>query len=117
MTPAQRPTTSIPQPSSDDHFAEPLRGRWQLDPRRSSVEFRAGHFWGLLTVKGHFDDYCGDLDLSADPAIELTIDASTIQTGNAKRDRHLRSADFFDVERHPRVQFLSDSVGLHGDTL
>jgi polyisoprenoid-binding protein YceI len=96
---------------------ETLVGRWQLDPQRSSVEFRARHFWGLGTVKGHFDDYEGRLDLSADPAIELTIDAANVQTGNPKRDQHLRSAEFFDAENHPSVQFVSDSVVLQGDTL
>jgi hypothetical protein len=55
--------------------------------------------------------------LSARPAIELTIDAASLQTGNRRRDRHLRSADFFDVENHPRVQFVSDSVDLQGETL
>ena len=54
---------------------ERLAGRWQLDPQRSSVEFRARHFWGLATVKGRFDEYEGRLDLGAEPAIELTIDA------------------------------------------
>jgi polyisoprenoid-binding protein YceI len=73
--------------------------------------------WGLVTVKGHFDAYHGQLDLSADPAIELTIDAASLQTGNRKRDQHLRSDDFFDAENHPQVQFLSDAVDLQGDTL
>jgi polyisoprenoid-binding protein YceI len=70
-----------------------------------------------MTVKGHFDDYQGRLDLGTPRAIELTIDATTLQTGNDKRDQHLRSADFFDVENHPRVQFVSDSVELRGDVL
>ena len=99
------------------HSSEVISGSWRLDPQRSSVEFRTGHFWGLVTVKGHFDDYHGRLDLSADPAVELTIDAASLQTGNGKRDRHLRSADFFDAENHPRVQFQSDWVDLEGDTL
>jgi polyisoprenoid-binding protein YceI len=98
-------------------FGETIGGTWQLDPQRSSVEFRAGHVWGLASVKGHFDDYHGHLDLGASPAIELTIDAASLQTGNRKRDRHLRSPDFFDAENHPRVQFVSDSVDLLGDTL
>ncbi len=94
-----------------------LAGRWQLDPQRSSVEFRVGHFWGLMTVRGHFDQYAGRLDLSADPAIELTVDAASLQTGHRKRDQHLRSADFFDTESHPNVQFVSESAVLEGDTL
>src|SRR5205807_4114466 len=94
-----------------------ISGSWRLDPQRSSVEFRVRSIWGLATVRGHFDDYHGHLDLSADPAIELTIGAASLETGNHKRDEHLRSADFFDVENHPRVRFVSDSVELKGDTL
>lgn len=104
---------ALPNPGAD----EALSGRWLLDPRRSSVEFRVGNFWGLLTVKGHFDDYQGRLDLSADPAIELTIDAASVQTRNRRRDQHLRSGDFFDADNHPHVQFLADSVGSQAGAL
>lgn len=96
---------------------ENISGRWLLDPQRSSVEFRAKHLWGLQTVKGRFDRYHGALDLGADPAIELTIDADSLETGNRLRDKHLRSADFFDAEQHPQVRFASDSVDLEDDTL
>ena len=112
--PNDNTATSI---ATDGRTGESLSGSWQLDPGRSSVEFSARHFWGLLTVRGHFDAYRGRLDLSATPAIELTIDAATVQTGNGRRDRHLRAADFFDVEHHPQVQFVSDSAELRGDTL
>lgn len=100
-----------------DRPNETLAGRWRLDPQRSRVEFQARNFWGLTTVRGHFDDYDGRLDLSAEPAIELTIDAASLNTGNAKRDRHLRSGDFFDAENHPRMRFISDSVALQDDWL
>lgn len=102
---------------SNHPFQEILVGPWYLDPHRSSVEFRAGNFWGLAAVRGHFDHYRGRLDLSADPAIELTIDAASVQTGNRKRDEHLRSADFFDAENHPTVRFVSDAVLLGTGTL
>ena len=101
----------------DHRFNNTITGSWHLDPDRSSVEFRVGGFWGLARVKGHFGDYRGKLDLSADPAIELTIDAASVDTGNDKRDEHLRSGDFFDAENHPRVQFESRSVQPQGDTL
>ena len=97
--------------------AATLVGAWQLDPQRSSIKFHVPHFWGLMTVKGHFDDYDGRLDLSSDPAIELTIRAASLQTGNRKRDEHLRSADFFDADREPRVRFVSDSVVPHDEGL
>jgi polyisoprenoid-binding protein YceI len=51
------------------------------------------------------------------PAIELTIEAASVRTGNRRRDKHLRSADFFDAEKHPRVRFISDSVRFQDETL
>src|SRR3954466_4858459 len=92
-------------------------GAWQLDPARSSVEFHVRHFYGLMTVKGEFADYAGTLDLGAEPAVELTLQAASLDTKMAKRDEHLRSGDFFDVENHPQVRFISDSAELDGDTL
>ena len=96
---------------------ETLNGRWELDPKRSTVEFRVGNFWGLQTVKGRFENYHGRLDLSADPAIELTIDAASLDTGHRKRDKHLRSADFFDAAKTPQVRFVSESVVPQDGTL
>ena len=49
--------------------------------------------------------------------MQLTIDADSLDTGNAKRDTHLRSADFFDVEHHPQIRFVSDSAELQDATL
>src|SRR5271166_5356800 len=92
-------------------------GTWRLDPARSSVEFHVRHFYGLMTVKGHFDRYEGTLDLGSEPAVQLTIDADSLNTKNARRDKHLRSGDFFDVEHHRQVRFVSDSAVLDGDTL
>ncbi|HUO75142.1 MAG TPA: YceI family protein [Solirubrobacteraceae bacterium] len=91
--------------------------RWRIDPTRSAVEFRVPTLWGLATVKGHFDRYDGTLALRREPAIELTIDASSLDTGNKFRDKHLRSSDFFDAERHPQVRFVSDSAKLDGERL
>jgi polyisoprenoid-binding protein YceI len=102
---------------SDPRLSELVGSSWRLDPARSSVEFHVPHFWGLITVKGHFERYQGTLDLQAEPAVRLTIDADSLDTGNRKRDQHLRSADFFDVERHPQVEFVSDTAVLDGDKL
>jgi polyisoprenoid-binding protein YceI len=75
------------------------------------------HFYGLMTVKGEFADYDGTLELGATPAVELTIQADSLDTKRAKRDEHLRSDDFFDVEHHPQVRFVSERASLNGDTL
>lgn len=88
------------------------RGAWQLDPQRSTVAFAVPYWWGFGTVTGHFRHYAGRLELGARPAIELTIDAASIDTGNARRDRHLRSEDFFAVARDPYIRFVSRTVRL-----
>jgi len=106
--------SSITKPSRAQNIA---RGRWRIDPARSRIEFRTPTLWGLATVKGRFERYEGSLDLERSPAIELVIDAASLTTANKLRDRHLRSADFFDVENHPRVRFVSDTVTVKGDQL
>ena len=114
-TPADHPAMRIPETVTDHRPSDAISGRWRLDPSRSRVEFRVRHLWGLSTVRRHFDDYHGQLDLSAYPALELTIEAASVQTGNRRRDRHLRSAAFFDAEHHPWVQFRADSLAQrHG---
>jgi polyisoprenoid-binding protein YceI len=92
-------------------------GPWYLDPAHSLVAFEVPHYWGLRTVKGRFTRYAGWLDLRTRPSIELTVEASSLTTGNDRRDRHLRSADFFDVERHPYVRFVSDLARRRDDIL
>jgi polyisoprenoid-binding protein YceI len=104
-------TTDPVEPQS----IEPMR--WRIDPARSSVEFHVPHFYGLITVKGRFERYEGTLSLAEIPAIQLTIDADSLNTKNIKRDKHLRSADFFDIEHHPQVRFVSDSATLNGERL
>jgi polyisoprenoid-binding protein YceI len=107
-------STGIPQ-ATDTHAME--TARWRIDPSRSSVEFRSPAFWGLTTAKGRFHSYDGTLDLRHQPAIELTLDADSIDTNNKIRDKHLRSAEFFDVANHPQVRFVSDSAALDGERL
>lgn len=107
-------TTTSTQPADTPSMAQ---GRWRIDPSRSSVEFRARTLWGLGTVNGRFERYDGTLDLARSPAIELTIDAGSLNTKNKLRDRHLRSADFFDAANHPQVRFVSDTATLEGDRL
>ncbi len=86
--------------------------RWRLDPAASTAQFRVPHFWGLVAVKGHFARLDGwlRLDHHGTGQLELTIDASSLSTGNPSRDRHLRSAEFFDTELHSQVRFSSTRV-------
>jgi polyisoprenoid-binding protein YceI len=92
-------------------------GTWRLDPSRSSVEFDVPNLWGLATVKGRFDRYEGTVNASDRPVVALTIEAASLNTGNKRRDKHLRSEDFFDVANHPRVRFETDAADLAGDNM
>jgi polyisoprenoid-binding protein YceI len=87
-----------------------------VDPARSTVEFSVKHIWGLSTVSGRFTRFDGTYTVGADGGtIELDIDAASLDTGNARRDRHLRDIAFFYVEQHPRVRFTSEDVRELGD--
>jgi polyisoprenoid-binding protein YceI len=90
--------------------------RWAVDPQKSSVEFAVKTFWGLATVRGRFERFDGGYDAGpAGQSIKLTIDAGSLDTGNGKRDEHLRSADFFHIADHPQVRFTSTRVRSTGD--
>jgi polyisoprenoid-binding protein YceI len=85
--------------------------RWTVDANESSVEFAVKTFWGLMTVHGRFDRFEGSYEVGPDgTTIELTIDADSLDTGHATRDKHLRSTDFFHVVEHPQVRFTSTRV-------
>ena len=87
-------------------------GLWSLHPARSSVTFRHPKFWGLVTVKGTFTKIGGEGEVLPDGTASgtLTISAASIDTRNAKRDEHLRSADFFDTARHGSIVFTANRV-------
>ena len=92
--------------------------RWNIDPTHSTAEFTVRHLM-ITNVRGRFNKVAGTVEL--DPAhpetslIDVTIDASSIDTGEPKRDAHLRSADFFDVENHPTITFRSTLVQRSDD--
>ena len=99
---------------------------WQIDPKHTLVEF-AVTYLTFTTVKGHFEGVSGTIRADdADPAraaVEVEIDAASLDTREGRRDIHLRSADFLDVERHPAITFTSTRVEpiddrrllVHGD--
>lgn len=85
---------------------------WHFDPAYSTVEFVVRNLW--YNVKGRFNVLEGVIVLDEDDvrrsSITATIKASSIDTGNKRRDAHLQSADFFDAERFPDIQFKSERV-------
>jgi polyisoprenoid-binding protein YceI len=97
--------------------ADIATGSWLLDPERSSAEFEVPSFYGLANVKGDFRRYVGTLSMSDPPAVALVIEADSLDTGNRRRDRHLRSAAFFDAAEYPWVRFEADGAELDGDEL
>ncbi len=88
-------------------------GTWKVDPAHSSVAFEVKHMM-ISTVRGHFRVFDGTLEAAEDdPAHSRawgSIDVASIDTGNAERDEHLRSPDFFDADRYPEIRFESTRV-------
>lgn len=91
---------------------------WTIDPAHSSVTFVARHM-GLSKVRGQFTRFRGEID--GDPADITTakarfeVDMASVDTGSSDRDAHLKSPDFFDVERYPTMTFVSRSIERAGD--
>jgi polyisoprenoid-binding protein YceI len=90
----------------------PAPGVYVLDTAHSTVSAKAHHL-GLATVTGRFTDFAGAITVDEDLSrsrVEAEIVAASIDTGNAQRDAHLRSADFLDVDHHPTLRFEADRV-------
>jgi len=100
MTTAESPVQSLLAP-----------GIWDVDRDHSNVEFVARHL--LSRVRGRFSDFDGTITVAPDPSesrVEVEIDAASIDTHQPDRDAHLRTGDFLDVERYPKLTFLSTGV-------
>jgi polyisoprenoid-binding protein YceI len=89
-------------------------GKWQLDASASTVGIRHRTMWGLVTVKGAFGTVGGTGEVRPDGSAvgTLTFDVASLDTGNAKRDTHLRSEHFFDAAHHPTITFAARSAEL-----
>jgi len=92
--------------------AAPTEGTWSTDAAHTEINFSVKHFFTPVT--GSFGDYEIDLDYDAEnpekSRIEARIAVASIDTGNEKRDNHLRSGDWFEADKHPYITFKSTSV-------
>ena len=93
-------------------FAQNAPETWVVDKSHSTATFKVRHM--MANVVGQFRTFDGNINIDrANPLksnVEFTIDAASIDTGNANRDKHLRNEDFFDVEKFPTITFKSTAV-------
>ncbi len=96
----------------------PQTTTWTADPAHSAAEFKVKHMM-ISNVKGRFGGVRATLELDAEDVtrsrVEAELDAASIATGEPQRDAHLRSADFFDVEKFPVLSFASRGVARRDD--
>ena len=92
--------------------------KWSIDPTHSSVGFKVKHMM-FTNVKGIFEKYdatiISDEEDFINASIEFSADIDSINTNNADRDKHLKSADFFDAEKNPKLTFKASSFTKTGD--
>ena len=95
-----------------------LRGTWSIDPSHSELGFKARHAM-VDNVYGRFNEFSGTITIDPDDpsrsSAEVEIEAASIDTKNADRDNHLRTGDFFEIEKHPRITFRSTRVEAGDD--
>ncbi len=93
--------------------------KWNLDTTHSAVDFSVRHLM-ISTVKGRFKTYTGTGETTPDgklSSVEMSIDVASIDTNVADRDKHLRTGDFFEVEKYPTMTFRSTSISQKGTEL
>jgi len=89
-----------------------VAGTWAIDPVHSEVSFTVRHMM-VSKVRGRFDTFEGTIVTGATPldsSVTASVDLSSINTGQEQRDAHIRSADFFEVEKYPEMTFVSTGV-------
>jgi polyisoprenoid-binding protein YceI len=92
-------------------------GVWNVDPSHSTIGFVARHLM-VSKVRGHFATFSGTITVADDPLqskVEATVDIGSVTTNDETRDGHLKSADFFDLEKNPTMTLASTGVDKKGD--
>lgn len=112
-------TETLPPVRTINGVELPAPGRWKVDPGHAEVGFVGRHFM-LTKVRGRFTSVEASVRIAEnleESRVEAVIDMASVDSGDKARDDHLRSADFFDVERYPTATFRSTRVawdGRHG---
>jgi polyisoprenoid-binding protein YceI len=91
-------------------------GVWNVDPSHSTIGFVARHLM-VSKVRGHFGTFSGTITIADDPLqskVEATVDIASVTTGDDTRDGHLKSADFFDLEKNPNMTLVSTGIDPKG---
>jgi polyisoprenoid-binding protein YceI len=94
-----------------------IAGTWTVDPVHSEVSFVVRHMM-VSKVRGRFDTFSGTVITADDPSqssVTASVDLNSVSTGAPDRDNHIRSADFFEVEKHPTMTFQSTGIRPDGD--
>jgi polyisoprenoid-binding protein YceI len=92
-------------------------GVWNVDTSHSQVGFVARHLM-IAKVRGQFRTFSGSITVTENPlesTVQADVDLGSVDTGDAGRDEHLRGADFFQVDQHPQMTFVSTGVKEDGD--
>jgi polyisoprenoid-binding protein YceI len=91
-------------------------GTWAIDPVHSSIGFSVRHLV-VSKVRGTFEQFSGAISVAEDgtPSVTAEIAVDSVHTGNEQRDAHIKSGDFFDVDKYPTATFTSTAVRANGD--
>ncbi|MDQ3641004.1 MAG: YceI family protein [Actinomycetota bacterium] len=95
----------------------PETGTYAFDQGHTTIEFVGRHLM-ITKVRGRFTDFGGQIVIGEAPessSVEVTINAASVDSSDEKRDGHLRSPDFLDVENYPAITFRSTKVDIAGD--
>ncbi|MGH9105327.1 MAG: YceI family protein [Acidimicrobiales bacterium] len=93
-----------------------VAGTWTVDPAHSDVSFVVRHMM-VSKVRGHFERFSGQIVTAEDPlrsTVAATVDTTSLNTTNADRDNHIRSADFLEVDQYPTLEFRSTGLRAEG---
>lgn len=114
---AFHPGVAQATPTYVQETATPQAGVYSVDAFHTSIVFKIDHM-GLTNVWGRFNEFSGDINLTPEvtgSSINVTVQAASVDTAVPPRDNHLRSADFFEVEKFPTLTFASEQIRRDGD--